>query len=168
MELLPIYGNKETLQDLKRRFDYIFDGGNHSLYPPLVNPHEIKPKDFENPITIGDVEFTAFEQDHGTCTSLGYRFGDTAYSVDILTLDDKAVKTLKGIKNWIVDCAGYHNDDNAVHASLNTIYALNKQIGAQNVYLTSLSLAMDYKTLCDELPNGYKPCHDGLKINATN
>ena len=166
MKLIPIYGNIETLQDLKHRFYYVFDGGNHALYPPLIKPHQITPETFGHTMSIGDINLIPFEQDHGSCLSLGYRFGDTAYSVDILTLNDAAVETLKGVNNWIVDCAAYHNDNNEVHASLNTIYALNDKIGAKNVFLTSLSLAMDYKTLCDELPEGYIPCYDGLRIKV--
>jgi len=112
-----------------------------------------------------DIEFIPFVQDHGTCDSVGYRFGDFAYSVDIVDLDSKAIDTLKGIKTWLVDAAGYKSTENKVHANLQKIYDLNEQVGAQEVYLTSLTLAMDYKTLCEELKDGYKPAHDGLKLS---
>lgn len=165
-EYVKIYGNRETIRDLKRRFDYLFHGGNHPLYPPIVQPHEIAPDDYGTQIQIGDIPLTPFEQDHGSCMSLGYRFGDAGYSVDILKLEDAAIETLTGIKTWIVDCAAYKDTQNAVHANLDTIFALNKHIGAQNVWLTSLSLTMDYQTLCDELPDGYKPAYDGLELDV--
>ncbi len=164
-EHIPVYGNKYTLHDLQMRCEYLFTGGNHKLYPPIVKPIEIAPESYGKPLQIGDIEYIPFEQDHGSCMSVGYRFGDTAYSLDVLTLDDTAIKTLKGIKNWIVDCAAYKDNSNAVHAGLDTIFALNKKIGAENVFLSSLSLSMDYKILCKELPQGYKPCYDGLKLN---
>ncbi len=166
-DYIPIYANYETLKDLKKRYEYAFNGGNHAIYPPIIQPNKITPDRFGRAMQIGDIDIIPFEQDHGSCTSIGYRFGDTAYSVDILTLDDTAIQTLTGIKTWIVDCAAYKDDDNAVHAGLNKIYALNDKIKAENVYLTSLSLAADYKTLCDELKDGYKPCYDGLKLTAT-
>lgn len=163
--LTKCYVNKSTFDDLKTRFHYLFDGGNHELYPPIIEPKILSDADFGQKQTLGQLEFVPFEQDHGTVTSVGYRFGDLGYSVDMWKLDDKAIEALRGIKTWIVDAAAYNQTDNAVHANLQTIYDLNDQIGAQEVYLTSLSLAMDYQTLCDELPNGYQPAYDGLKIH---
>jgi phosphoribosyl 1,2-cyclic phosphate phosphodiesterase len=162
--LIPIYADQTTMDDLKIRFDYMFTGGNMDLYPPIVEPNIIKPADFGKKRTFGDIAFIPFEQDHGSCKSVGYRFGDFAYSVDIFNLEKPAIDTLKGIKTWIVDAAAYTQENNAVHANLETIYRLNKQIDAQQVYITSLTLSMDYKTLLGDLREGYAPAYDGLKL----
>jgi len=163
-EYVPIYGNAYTLNDLERRFDYLFKGGAHAIYPPILKSNTIKESAFGTNLIIGDIHFVPFEQDHGTCKSLGYRFDDFAYSVDILDLDEAAIHTLKGIKTWLVDCAAYHNDENAVHAGLNKIIALNDTINADKVLLTSLSLSMDYQTLIKELPSHIIPAYDGMII----
>ncbi|GJL84779.1 MAG: phosphoribosyl 1,2-cyclic phosphodiesterase [Micavibrio sp.] len=162
--LIPVYGNKETLGKLSARFDYLFEGGNHRLYPQIVEGHGIEASQFGAPQSLGDIEFIPFEQDHGTVQSVGYRFGDLGYSVDIYRLDDKAINVLKGVKIWVVDAAAYKSETNPVHANLETIYELNKQIGAETVYLTSLSLVMDYQTLMAELSEGFVAAHDGLII----
>ncbi len=162
--LIPVHGNKETLGNLESRFDYLFEGGNHKLYPPVVEARHIEESQFGVVQSLGDIEFIPFEQDHGTLQSLGYRFGDLAYSVDVHQLDDKAIDVLRGVKTWIVDAAGYKSETNPVHASLKTLYSLNEDIGAETVYLTSLSLAMDYQTMLGELPAGFVPTHDGLII----
>ncbi len=164
--LVPIYGNTETLKNLEHRFHYLFRGGDSDLYPIILTPTIIEQKTYNTPFTIGDITITPFEQDHGTLMSLGYRFGDLGYSVDMVNIDQTAINTLKGIKTWIVDAAGYKDNANKVHASLDKIITLNQQIGAQQVYLSSLSLPMDYQTLCKELPSGYKPAHDGLQIEC--
>lgn len=165
--LIPIYADPETMADLKGRFPYIFDGGKSVLYPPIVEPHILWPEKFGSLHKFGDIGYIPFEQDHGSCKSVGYRFGDLAYSVDIFNLDHRAVETLAGIKTWIVDAAGYHQTDNSVHANLETIFSLNKRIKAQQVYLTSLTLGMDYQTLISELPQGYAPAHDGLILESS-
>ncbi len=164
MDKVPIYASRSSIDILRHRFFYLFDGGNHEIYPGLLEPHIIEEEDYSKQISIGDLSFIAFEQDHGTCESLGYRFGDFAYSVDILKLDQPAIDALRGVKSWVVDCAAYKQESNPVHANLDTIYALNDQIGAETVYLTSLSLQMDYQTLLDELPDGYIPCYDGMTL----
>lgn len=161
----PIYGNAWSIEDLRKRYDYLFSGNNHELYPVVVEPHVIT--DFGTAITIGDITFTPFEQDHGTCKTVGYRFGDFGYSTDMLTLDTKATQTLQGIKTWLVDAAAYKNPDNPVHAGIGEVIRLNALIGAEQVYLTSLALPMDYRTLCNELPHGYAPAWDGLNLEIS-
>jgi len=163
--LTPVYGDQATLEELERRFYYLFQGGDSDIYPAVLRPHIIDSKDFGEAHIIGDIEFIPFEQDHGTVKSVGYRFGDFAYSTDILDLNHEAIETLKGVQTWIVDGAGYTSDTNPVHASFEKIFQLNEQIGAENVYFTSLSLIMDYRIMCDELPSGYEPAFDGLSLS---
>lgn len=162
-DTIPIYTNHETVLELRRRFYYLFDGGLEDIYPPIVTPHELD-KYYGKQTRVGGIDFIPLPQGHGNVTSVGYRFGNTAYCTDMKTLEKSAINTLKGIKTWIVDAAGYHQDSNPVHANLQEIYALNDQIGAQRVILTSLSLSMDYQTLLNELPKGYEPAFDGMEI----
>jgi phosphoribosyl 1,2-cyclic phosphate phosphodiesterase len=163
--LVPVYGNRATLEELQSRFHYMFAGGNHALYPPVLEAKPFKTADFGAEQVIGELRFVPFEQDHGTCVSIGYRFGDIAYSPDFVRLDDKAVEILRGVRIWIADCAAYKDTQNAVHANLETIFSLREKIGAHEVYLTSLSLAMDYRALEKELRNGVKPAFDGLSLS---
>jgi len=164
-KLVDIYGNGATINELKQRFDYLFqDHPEISIYPKVVNPHVIGPDAFGKPMTIGDITFTPFNQDHGDMDCLGYRFGNMAYSPDMLNLDDAAVETLQGIDTWIADGAGFHREDHETHAPLSRIYALNERIKARKVYICGLSKFMDYKALKDELPPNFEPAWDGLKI----
>ena len=163
---IPIYANPETIADIEIRFEYLFKGGAHTIYPPILETNIITIDAHGKTMSVGDIAFIPFEQDHGSCTSLGYRFGNFAYSVDILNLDIQAVTTLKGIKTWLVDCAAYKDNNNAVHASINKIITLNEHIEAPKVILTSLSLVADYQTLLKELPEGYEPAYDGMNFKS--
>lgn len=158
----PVYASATTFEDLKIRFKYLFDGGSHEIYPSALEPHLIE--NFGQKHALKDVTFIPFEQDHGTVITTGYRFGNFGYSVDMLKLDDIAVNTLQGIDTWVVDSAAYKHTDNAVHANLETILELDKRIKPKQVYLSSLSLTMDYQTLCNELPEHIRPAYDGLSF----
>lgn len=164
--LTPVHASLETMRELERRFDYLFTGGKSGFYQPVVKPCILE--NFGQVHRIGDIDFIPFEQDHASVISTGYRFGDVAYSTDFRALDDRAVSILKGVTSWIVDSTGYKDSAEEAarkpHASLETIYALNERVQARSVYLTSLSLAMDYKTLLAELPEGYAPAYDGLVL----
>ncbi len=159
------YASLDTMNEIKIRFHYLFDGGvNRGIYPPLLNGFAFEDKDYGSKLMLGDIEYTPFEMDHGTCISTGYRFGDISYCVDMKSLNDKALDIIKGSKIWIVDGCGYHNPDNLVHADLERLYKYNEFIGADKVYVTSLSSFMDYKTLEQELLSGFYPAYDGLSF----
>lgn len=163
---VDVYGNSETLNDLQTRFSYMFAGSADGLYLPALQSQMILENRYGQKMTIAGIPCTPFEQDHGTCMSLGLRIGDTAYSTDMVNLDDAAVETLRGVKNWIVDGAGYKFENPIVHANLEKIYALAGRIGARQTWITSLSRSMDYGTLCAELPDGFAPAFDGLAIDV--
>jgi phosphoribosyl 1,2-cyclic phosphate phosphodiesterase len=83
----------------------------------------------------------------------------------MVRMDENAANALKGIKTWVVDSAGYKFENPYVHSNLETIIKLNETIGAEQVYLSSMTINMDYQKLCDELPDGYFPAYDGLIID---
>ncbi len=162
---LKCYGKKSVLEEIEGRFHYLFSGGSHKdLYPPVLEAHPFDEKDYCAPQNFADITYTPFKMDHGTCTSVGYRFGDLSYCVDMKSLDDKALDVIKGSKVWIVDGAGYHDADNSVHADLKILYEYNKYIKAESVYVTCLSTMMDYDVLSNELPDGFYPAYDGLQF----
>ncbi len=161
-KLIDIYGNEETIEELKQRFSYMFKDQN--FYSKVLNPHIITAEDYGKTMRIGDINFTPFYQDHGNCDCIGYRFGNIGYSADMKHIDEAAIKTLQGVDAWLADGAGHHIEDHATHAPLSRLYELNKQIKAPKVYVVGLSKFMDYKLLAKELPEGFEPAYDGLRI----
>jgi len=159
----PVYSTKETLDDITKRFDYMFVQ-QHKIYPTVLEAHVVEPAQYTKPMTIGDIEFTPFIQDHGTCETLGFRFGSVGYSTDMVNMPPESFEVLKGIKTWIVDAAGYKMERNLVHARLQDVYRFNEIIGAEQVYLSHLPAGIDYKTLQSETPAGYDPAYDGLEL----
>lgn len=163
--LVDIYGNRATIEEMRARFSYMFVE-KAKIYPRVFNDNVIGDEQLGQPMAIGDIEFIPFKQNHGTMDSLGFRFGDAAYSTDMVDLDQQALETLKGIKTWVVDAAGYKMEQNQVHCTLRDLYALNEIVKAERVYITHLTPLMDYDTLLRETPDGYEPAYDGLKLDV--
>ena len=162
---IKCFGRKSVLEEIENRFHYLFAGGSHKdLYPPVLEANPFDDKSYGLPQKYGDITYIPFNMDHGTCISVGYRFGDLSYCVDMKSLDDNALDVIKGSKIWIVDGAGYHDNQNSVHADLNSIYEYNKYIKAEQVYITCLSTMMDYSNLSSELPDGFYPAYDGVQF----
>lgn len=163
---IPVFGTGETLDALQARFAHMFAGSADGLYKPVVRPMMIQPNDFGQTLNIGGVPLRVFEQDHGTCISLGVRLGDFGYSCDMVRLDEAAIETLRGIKVWVADGAGHNSETTIVHASLKQLFEMNERIGAQRVIVTHMPPSMDYRTLQRELPEGFEPGYDGLEIEV--
>ncbi len=164
---IKCFGKSEVLEEIKGRFDYLFKGGkDRALYPPMLEACPFENNDYGSTLKLGDIDYIPFKMDHGTCESVGYRFGDISYCVDMKSLDSNALGIIKGSKIWIVDGAGYKSADNQVHADLNTLYEYNKIIQAEQVYVTCLSVHMDYQTMINELPKGFYPAYDGLEFHT--
>lgn len=166
--VVPIYSNFETIREIEQRFAYMFnENGPDGIYPRSIDPIIITQDQFGQPMSIGDIEFTPFEQMHGVSVkTIGLRFGDLAYSTDITDLNQQSLETLAGIKTWIIDCNGYKMPHNHVHATLKVVLELNEIVQASQVYLTHMPGFMDYQTLIKELPTGYAPAYDGLVLEV--
>lgn len=161
---IPLYADSITLNELTGRYGYIFEQVS-TFYPAVVDINILEDEKFGSTHSIGDIDFIPYAQDHGQGNrSLGFRFGDIGYSTDMIDLDESSLDTLKGIKIWIADCADYAHGHGTLHSTLPNVKRLNAIIGAEKVYLTHLKMFYDYKTLCDELPDGYEPAYDGLII----
>ncbi len=156
---IEIYGDHNTISELHRRFDYVFHGG-HNVYRPFLKSNVI---DY-GPHRIGDIRMDLFKQDHGTCDTTGIRINDFAYSVDMVDLDETALKTLKGVKTWVVDAAGYKREKASTHALLDDVLKWSHDLQVEQTYLVVLTGLMDYDVLCNELPDNVRPAYDGLVL----
>lgn len=163
--ILQAYADRTTMTEIMARFTYMFETRT-DIYPQILSPNIIEKHELGQIQSIGDISFTPFEQEHGTCKSLGLRFGDLAYSTDVVALDEAALAALAGIRTWVVDAAGYKMEKNFVHFTLRQVIAMNEIIKAERVYLTHMPGFMDYQSLRKELPAGFAPCYDGMILNA--
>lgn len=164
-KIIDIYSNRATIEELEERFAYMFTQ-KQEIYPQILKSTIIEKDAFGTPLMIGDIPVVPFEQIHGHMFTLGLRFGDFAYSTDVVDLDQAALATLAGIRTWVVDCAGYKMDQNLVHFKLKQVFEMNRIVQAEQVVLTHMPGFMDYRALEKELPEGYAPGYDGMVIEA--
>lgn len=165
-EPIPIYGAPDVISYLQIRFDYMFRD-IPPYYPKVVVPRFWQPEDLCRPQRCGGTDYIVFEQNHEATTSLGFRFGDVAYSTDMANLDGEAIEVLKGVKVWIADGNNLFSDGLGPHANLERLQHLNEKIGAELIFTTHLKNNLDYNEVNARLPKGYRCCFDGLKVDFT-
>lgn len=162
---VDIYADKVTMKTLHERFGYCFKAPAGSPYPPILKDHLITAG---KPVTItgegGEITATAFEQSHGRIMSLGYRFGNIAYSSDLNDLSQASVQALQGLDIWIVDAL--KRTPHPTHFSLPETLQWIKRINPKRAILTNMHTDMDYQTLLNELPDNVVPAYDGMEIDS--
>ena len=149
-----------TAASMFRRFGYIYEGEGGS--PAICDPHRIP--DHGEPWRVdgpsGAIPIVTFDQDHGGVRSVGYRFGDVAYSSDVVDLDETAFGALQGLDVWIVDALRYR--PHPTHAHLERTLEWIRRVRPARAILTNLHIDLDYERLRSELPSHVEPAYDGL------
>jgi phosphoribosyl 1,2-cyclic phosphate phosphodiesterase len=159
---MPIYGDARTLTALESRFGYIFQQKPQTIwYRASVIPNIIPDGDIQ-PFSVLGVDVVAFKQQHGRSTSLGFRFGDFAYSTDVDQLSDTAFEALRGVKVWVVDCLRY--TESMTHSTVERTLGWIKKVKPELAVLTHMDHQLDYSRLLSELPSGVVPGYDNMMI----
>lgn len=159
---IPCHMDAATWATLQRRFGYIFEaeGG----YPPICDPVALPPlgEAFRIQGPSGDIPVTTFDQDHGGVRSVGYRFGDVAYSSDVVDLPESAFEALKGVDVWIVDALRWR--PHPTHAHVDLALSWIERVAPRRAILTNMHIDLDYADLTSRLPAGVEPAYDGLRF----
>lgn len=159
---IPTHMDAATFASLSKRFDYIFEPMHG--YPAICEPHVIPehgtPWRVQGP--TGAVPVVTFDQDHGAIRSVGYRFGDVAYSPDVRELPEAAFEALEGLDLWIVDALRF--TPHPTHAHLEKTLGWIERVRPRRAVLTNLHIDMDYNDLRGQLPTGVEPAYDGMVL----
>lgn len=157
---IDIYADPETLGILANRFDYIFKRADEGkFYKPAAVTHAI-----DGPFAVGALSVAPFFQIHGNIRSLGFRFGDFAYSTDVNDFPPESVKILSGVKTLIIDCVRLR--PHPTHFNLTQVLKWIETLAPERAFLTHLNHEMDYDMLVKSLPPHVAPAYDGLVIEC--
>ncbi len=156
---IPAYMDRKTRESLTRRFDYIFTSSSDpaNRYRPMLDDRLI-----EGPFKVGPLPILPILQQHGSTTSLGFRFGDIAYSTDASDLDEAAFAALEGVKVWIVDCL--RDDPHPTHSHVAQTFEWIERVKPERAILTHMNHQVDYEELKSRCPEGVEPGYDGLWV----
>ena len=102
--------------------------------------------------------------DHGHVRATGFRFGDVAYSSDVVGLPEASKVLLRNLDVFIVDALRY--TPHPSHAHLDLALEWIEELKPKRAVVTNLHVDMDYQTLKRQLPTGVEPAYDGLTIRS--
>jgi len=155
---MPVYGDRKTLNHIKRVFPYIFSEENPGGGVPQVILKEI-----EKEQTFKDLKVRAVPIYHGDNKILAYRINNFAYLTDCSKISASSMKLLEGIEYAAVDALRF--EEHPTHMSVDQAVELIDNLNLKHGYLTHISHRLDHKKLNDYLPEHISAAYDGLVIN---
>jgi len=162
---VDIYMDEPTSRAMHARFGYCFMTPPGSQYPPTLREHRLTPG---KAMTIdgkgGPIEVLPILQDHGDIPSLGFRFGNLAYSCDIKGLPADSLPLMAGLDIWIVDALRIH--EHPSHMNLAESLDWIARVKTKRAILTNLHCDLDYEALRHQLPSHIEPAFDGMVVET--
>jgi phosphoribosyl 1,2-cyclic phosphate phosphodiesterase len=160
---VDVYMDEPTSRAMHARFGYCFMTPPGSQYPPIAQEHRLVPG---KPLTVegqgGPIPVLPVLQEHGDIPSLGFRFGNLAYSADIKSVPPESIDALAGLDVWIVDAL--RKTPHPSHFNLEEALAWIERIKPKRAILTNLHSDLDYDWLRANLPSHVEPAYDGMTV----
>ena len=159
--IIPCYGNKGTIREIKKNFNYIFDktiqtGGGL----PKLTLHVINSETF----TLGGISITPLDIIHGKLTILGYKLNNCAYITDCSGIPDRTKERLKNLDILILNALGF--DPHPTHFSLSQALDAVEQLKPKRAIFTHINHKFDHETISSRLPEGVELAYDGMTIEC--
>jgi phosphoribosyl 1,2-cyclic phosphate phosphodiesterase len=162
---IDVWVDEPTSRALHARFAYCFATPAGSGYPPILTEHRLTAG---QSVTIegqgGPIEVLPVLQNHGDIPSLGFRFGNVAYSADIKGLSAESLAFMTGLQVWIVDAL--RKNPHPSHFNLDEALEWISRVKPKLAILTNLHSDMDYATLRGSLPATVEPAYDGMAFDG--
>lgn len=155
---LDVYGDRHTIEGIRRRFDYIFTVQDYGGGIPHL---ELRSNE-EGAVTIEDIRVQRIPIFHGRNTISGYRVGSMAYLTDCSGIPESSMPLLQGLDTVIIGALRYH--PHPTHFSVDQAVEVLKKLNPRRGYLTHLSHAVEHKEVMGYLPNWIEPAYDGLSL----
>ncbi len=155
---IPIYAHERVLNELKKRFYYIFD--DNYAYPG-------SPKVIENIISsnfnINDKKIVPIDALHRDLQIFGYRFENFAYLTDVKTIKKKEINKLHDLEVLVINALRI--EEHYSHFNLHQALEFITEVKPRKAYLTHISHMLGFHDEVQKiLPKNVFLAYDGLEI----
>lgn len=157
---MPIYAHQRVIENLKKRFDYVFETENRYPGAPSVKTIEVINN---QPFVLGGKTVIPIEVMHGDLQVFGYRVDDFAYLTDVKTVAPEEVEKLKNLEVLVLNALRItpHN----THFNLQEALDFIALVQPKKAYLTHISHLLGFhEDVQKELPENVFLAYDNLVI----
>lgn len=157
---LPFFAHSRVIQNLKKRFDYVFETVNKYPGAPSVTTQEV----VNNvPFAIGNKMVNPIDVLHGDLQVFGYRVEDFAYLTDVKTIQESEIEKLRGLKVLVINAL--REEPHQTHFNLKEALDFITLIQPEKTYLTHISHLLGFhEEVQKKLPENVFLAYDNLEI----
>lgn len=142
---IPIYAHQRVIENLEKRFDYIFETVNKYPGAPSVKPIEVINN---HPFSIGNKMAIPINVMHGKLQAFGYRIDDFAYLTDVKTVEESEIEKLKNLKVLVVNAL--REEPHKTHFNLQEALDFIALIQPQRPISLILAILWDFTKKCNK------------------
>ncbi|TDE42759.1 MBL fold metallo-hydrolase [Flavobacterium rhamnosiphilum] len=157
---IPIYAHQRVIDNLRRRFEYVFETVNKYPGAPSVATIEVVNNE---PFSLGNKTVIPIDVMHGNLQVFGYRIDDFAYLTDVKTIEKSEIEKLKNLKVLVINALREEPHD--THFNLKEALDFITLVQPKTTYLTHISHIMGYhEEVQKNLPKNVFLAYDNLEI----
>ena len=157
---IPIFAHQRVIENLEKRFDYIFATENRYPGAPSVETNEVVKN---HSFTIGKQTIIPIDAMHGDLQVFGYRINDFAYMTDVKTIEDSEIEKLQGLKVLVINAL--KEDSHPTHFNLEEALSFINTVKPEKAYLTHISHHFGFHEEIQKLlPENVFVAYDNLEI----
>lgn len=157
---MPVYGTRETLDQLRNDFAYIFEAHHYPGLPRL----DLRAVT-ENSFPINGITITPLPVTHLRLPVLGFRLGDFSYITDANFISEETYKKLEGTKVLVLNAL--QQEPHISHFTLQQAIEAAQNVKAEKTYFTHLSHKMGlHAEVSRQLPENIQLSFDGLVFSV--
>lgn len=157
---IPVYAHQRVLNNLTKRFDYIFQNENKYPGAPSVAVFSVVPN---QPFSVQSKTIIPINAMHGNLQVFGYRIDDFAYLTDIKTIEDQEIEKLKGLKVIVINAL--REEPHNTHFNLKEALDFIHLVQPKKAYLTHISHLLGFHAeVQKKLPENIYLAYDNLEI----
>lgn len=155
---IPIYAAPDTMDVIRRVYQYIFDGSKRESNVPQLAIHLLDGGTFD----LFGLEFRPVPVLHGSATIYGFRFGMAAYLTDHSDIPESSMELLCGLDVLFLDALRYkpHPTHSTVERSVRTV----EKLAPRRAFFTHISHDLGHERAESLLPPHVRLAYDGLEI----
>ena len=162
---MPVYAAPHVLADLRRIFQFAFDGSSGGIRNYIrTRVHEAA-----GPFTLGDLEVAPVSLPHGRFNTTGYVFSQLgrpllAYFTDCNAVPAVATEAARGVEVLVIDAL--RHEPHPTHMSVREAIAAAAAMGAKRTFFTHICHDLGHAATERELPANVRLAFDGLRVQT--
>lgn len=157
---LPLYAERDALEDIKRAYRYCFIETQQGGGKPKIEPIEIRPGEM---LDLYGIKTLPLRVMHGNLPILGYKFGEkAAYVTDVSEIPPESFERLRNLDLLFLDAT--RKEPHPTHYHLDKAIQVAAKLNAKQTYFIHLSHDYDFDNANFTLPAGIALSYDGMEV----